>query len=171
MSMSTTEALIDGRTTVNELLFDQVPDYARRDFERTKIIFTEQTESYRAFLVNLESLSLEKKKAQMLSAALEEMGKKSKLADWLKGLDEFQEATAKQMKFSDCALSVSRLAIFNGQKDRLEERAKSTTLAPDEKTRIENDLSAVEERIASLEVERKATGLFDETKMSCKTPE
>jgi hypothetical protein len=63
LAMSTTAALIDGRTSVSELLFDQVPDYARQDFERTKVIFAEQAEIYRAFLVNLESLSLEKKKA------------------------------------------------------------------------------------------------------------
>jgi hypothetical protein len=43
------------------------------------------------------------------------MSKKTKLADQLRSLDAFRQATAKQMKFSDCALTVSRLAIFNGQ--------------------------------------------------------
>jgi hypothetical protein len=171
LAMSTAAELIDGRITVNELLFDQVPAYARQDFDRTKVVFAEQAESYRAFLVNLESLSVEKKKAQALSAVLDEMSRKTKLVDQLKSVEAFRQATATQMKFSDCALSVSRLAIFNGQKDRLADRAKSPTLAADEKTRIQNDLDSVNKRIASLEAERNATGLFDPAKKSCKTPQ
>lgn len=170
LSMSSTAWLLDGTMTVNELLFEHVPAYARQDFDRTKSVFAEQTESYRAFLSNLQSLTAEKKKAAALSAALEEMNKKSGLAEWLSNLQTSGEAMAKQLKYSDCALTVSRLLVYAAQKDRLEERLKAAGLGADEKTRLENDLDAVKKRIARLEAQRKATGLYDESKKSCKSP-
>lgn len=167
---SVSASLIDGRTTVNEFLFDQLPTYAHQDFDHTKGIFSEQNDAYRAFLTNLQSLTVDKTNALALSTALDNLSKKARMSDWLASMQSYGAAVSKQLKYSDCALSVSRLSMYSTQKDQLQTRL-AGTLSQDEKTRVQNDLKAVNQQITSLQAERDATGLFDATNKTCNSPQ
>lgn len=172
LAMRQTEFLVDGSLTVNQLLFNELPGYAAHDFSVTKATFGSAMDTHLAYLANLESLDVDKKKAQALSAALDAMSKKGSLLDFVNDMQSYYTATQTQMKFSDCSLTLARSSVLKDQKARLQQSIDAAKAAG--KATLQKQLQAqmddLDSRIKGFDATLTATGVYDNTAKTCKTP-
>jgi hypothetical protein len=169
LAMSRSVALIHGEIGVTQLLFDDMPAYAARDFTTTKEIFGADMNTQEAYLANLESLAVEKTKAQALSTALESLSKKGNVLDFLKDMQAFGAATITQLKYSNCSLTLVRASVIADQQTRLQ--ASLAAAKPADKPKLNNQLNDINDKIRTLGDALDATGVYDSATKTCKSPQ
>lgn len=108
LAMSRAADLTDGSLSVNHLIHQEIPAYAVRDFSRTKDLFASGLTAEAAYLENLETLDVEKKKTKALAEVLESLARKGSVIGFLKEALAFREAVGKQLPYTNCALLLSR---------------------------------------------------------------
>ncbi len=108
LAMSRVGDLTDGSLSVNHLIHQEIPSYAVRDFSRTRDLFASGLTAEAAYLENLESLDVEKKKTKALAEVLESLARKGSVTGFLKEVFAFRKAEEKQLPFTTCALLLSR---------------------------------------------------------------
>ena len=108
LAISRAADLTDGSLSVNHLIHQEIPAYAVRDFTRTKDLFESGTTAVAAYLENLETLEVEKKKTKALAEVLESLARKGSVIGFLKEAFAFRQAVGKQLPYTNCALLISR---------------------------------------------------------------
>jgi hypothetical protein len=166
--------LADGTLSINKLLFDELPAYSKRDFDNTRQVFDNRFDSYKTYLANLQDLTIERTKADALLKALKDLSTKTSLSDLIANLKNYGDTTSKQLQYSDCALSVARFSVYQGQQKRLQDSLNAAGLSDDAKQQMNADLKSVTTRVTSLQSDLKtlkAAGVYDDQKSTCKSPQ
>lgn len=166
--------LADGTLSVNKLLFDEMPSYSKRDFDNTRQVFDARFDAFKSYIANLQDLTLERTKAEALLKALKDLSAKPSFSDLVTNLKRYSDTTEKQLQFSNCALSVARLSIFQGQQRRIQDSLAAPALSDEAKQQLKADLKSVTDRITGLQTDLtslKAAGVYDDLKNGCNAPQ
>ncbi len=157
----------EGRLSVADFLFRELPAYADSDFRQTRVLFDQEIDTEQAFLRSLVDIQADSKKIAGLQSLFEDLSKKPSLTDWSKQLLTFGQELDRQTKASDCALSVSRLKFLEAESARLGGLVEQARV-PGEKARLEAEKKALDQNVTDVKGRRDASGLFNAATKSCK---
>ena len=156
----------DGRMSVADFLSTQVAATATAEFEKTRDLYGQELEHYKTSIKGLADLTVETKKIAALQAAFQTLSKKPGLGEWLASLTQFGSEVDKQIKKSDCALSISRAGYFDSESKRLSGLITAETDAT-KKTQFQQQKKNADDQLKTLNDRRDATGAYDESKKDC----